>query len=122
METSETKKDIAPLKQEISYEQFAAMDLRVGKVLAAEIVPKTDKLIHLTVDLGFEIRSIVSGIAKYFKAEELPGRQVVVLANLAPRKMRGIESAGMILLAEDGDGKLIFVAPDQSTNPGSVIA
>jgi methionyl-tRNA synthetase len=82
-------------------------------------VPKADKLLQLEVDLGFETRTILSGIAMHFSPEEVVGRQVVVVANLAPRKMRGVESKGMILMAEDGDGKLRFVSPTEAVAPGS---
>jgi methionyl-tRNA synthetase len=99
-------------KPEIQYDDFAKLDLRIGTVTAAEKVPKADKLLKLNVDLGFEQRTIVSGIAEHFTAESLLNKQVIVVANLAPRKMRGIESQGMILLAEQPDGKLIFVSPE----------
>jgi methionyl-tRNA synthetase len=88
------------------------IDLRVGTILKAEKVEKADKLLKLTVDLGFEHRTIVSGIAEHFKPEEIIGKQVTVVANLAPRKLRGIESKGMILMAENSEGKLQFVNPD----------
>jgi methionyl-tRNA synthetase len=84
-------------------------------------VPKTDKLIKLELDTGIDKRTVVSGIAEYFKPEELPGKQVTILANLAPRKIRGIESHGMILLAEDQSGELIFVSPETKTGVGSVV-
>jgi methionyl-tRNA synthetase len=108
-------------KPEIVYDDFAKLDLRVGKILAAEKVEKADKLLKLTVDLGTEQRTIVSGIAAHFKPEDIVGRQVVVVANLAPRKMRGIESNGMILMAEDG-GKLFFVNPEDPIAPGSGVS
>jgi methionyl-tRNA synthetase len=97
------------------------MDLRIARILAAERVPKTDKLIKLELDTGIDRRTVVSGIAEYFKPEDLPGKQVTILANLAPRKIRGIESHGMVLLAEDASGKLILVSPDQETGEGSVV-
>jgi methionyl-tRNA synthetase len=84
-------------------------------------VAKADKLLKLEVDMGMEKRTIVSGIAMHFKPEEIVGKQVTVVANLAPRKMRGIESQGMILMAEDKDGKLIFVSPLDHTDPGSEV-
>lgn len=102
---------IAPVKPIIEFDDFAKVDLRAGTIIAAEKVQKADKLLKLEVDLGFEVRTIVSGIALHFEPETLIGQQVTVVANLAPRKMRGIESAGMILMGEDADGKLIFVAP-----------
>ena len=96
--------------------------LLVTDELSAEKVEKSDKLLKLEVDLGFEKRTIVSGIAMHFKPEELIGKQVVVVANLAPRKMRGIESNGMILLAEDTDGKLHFVSPENVIQSGSGVS
>jgi methionyl-tRNA synthetase len=112
----------APVKEQIGFEDFAKLDLRVGTVLAAEKVVKADKLLKLTVDLGFEQRTIVSGIAQHFKPEEVTGRQVVVVVNLAPRKMRGIESNGMILMAEDAAGGLHFVQPDNAIQAGSGVS
>lgn len=109
-------------KPEIVYDDFAKLDLRVGKILSAEKVEKADKLLKLEVDLGFEKRTIVSGIALHFKPEDIVGKQVVVVANLAPRKMRGIESNGMILMAENKAGKLIFVNPDEDTDAGSGVS
>ncbi len=109
-------------KPRIVYDDFAKLDLRVGKILSAEKVEKADKLLKLEIDLGFEKRTIVSGIALHFKPEEIVGKQVVVVANLAPRKMRGIESNGMILMAENKAGKLIFVNPDEDTDAGSGVS
>jgi len=103
--------EFAPVKPIIEFDDFAKVDLRAGTIIAAEKVQKADKLLKLEVDLGFEVRTIVSGIALHFEPETLIGQQVTVVANLAPRKMRGIESAGMILMAEDAAGKLVFVAP-----------
>jgi len=111
-----------PLKDEIVYDDFAKLDLRVGKILQAEKVEKADKLLKLEVDLGFEKRTVVSGIALHYKPEDIIGKQVIVVANLAPRKMRGIESKGMILMAEDGSGKLHFVSPENPTEPGSNVS
>jgi len=101
-----------PVKDEIQYDDFAKLDIRTGAILEASKVEKADKLLKLTVDLGFEKRTIVSGIAQHFQPEEIIGRQVVVLANLAPRTMRGIVSQGMILMAEDAEGRLSFVSPE----------
>jgi methionyl-tRNA synthetase len=117
----ESKSEIANLKSEIVFDDFSKVDLKVGTILSAEKVEKADKLLKLSIDLGFETRTIVSGIALHFKPEEIVGKQVVVVANLAPRKMRGIESNGMILMAEDKDGKLHFVNPDSSINPGAPV-
>lgn len=117
----ESVKADKPLKEEIVYDYFAKMDLRVGTILAAEKVAKADKLLKLEVDLGFEKRTIVSGIAQHFSPEEIVGKQITVVANLAPRKLKGIESKGMILMAENADGKLIFVSPLENTAPGSEV-
>ncbi len=112
----------APLKPEIVYDDFAKLDLRTGIIISAEKVEKADKLLKLEVDLGFEKRTIVSGIAKHFAPETLSGQKVVVVANLAPRKMRGIESNGMILMAEDGDGNLHFINNETDVPPGSGVS
>ena len=110
-----------PAKPEIVYDDFGKLDLRIGTILTAEKVAKADKLLKLEVDLGFEKRTIVSGIAQHFAPETLVNKQVIVVANLAPRKMRGIESQGMILTAEQPDGKLILVNPDALTVNGSTV-
>ncbi len=110
----------APLKEVISIDDFNKIDLRVGTIVAAEKVVKADKLLQLTVDLGFEKRTIVSGIAQQFDPAQLPGQRVVVVANLAPRKMKGIDSNGMILLSENSDGVLKFVEPGSDAENGSV--
>ena len=109
-------------KPEIQFDDFAKIDLAVGTITAAEKVEKADKLLKLTVDMGTETRTIVSGIALHFQPEDIVGRQVTVVKNLAPRKMRGIESNGMILMAEDASGKLVFVNPDASVAPGSGVS
>lgn len=111
-----------PLKSEIVFDDFSKIDLRIGTILSAEKVEKADKLLKLEVDLGFEKRIIVSGIALHFKPEEIIGKQVTVVCNLAPRKMRGIESNGMILMAEDKSGKLHFVNPDTAIDAGSTVS
>ena len=111
-----------PLKETIGYEDFTKLDLRVGTILTAEKMPKADKLIVMTVDTGVDKRTVVSGIAEHFTPEELIGKQVTVLANLAPRKLRGVESQGMLLLAENTDGKLVFLTPETSVRNGSVIS
>ena len=110
------------LKSPIQYDDFAKLDFRVGTITAAEKVEKADKLLKLEIDLGFEKRTIVSGIALHFNPGTIVGKQVVVVANLAPRKMRGIESNGMILMAEDADGKLKFISPDEATGNGSQVS
>jgi len=109
-------------KPTIIYDDFAKLELRVGTIVTAEKVEKADKLLKLGVDLGNEVRTIVSGIALHFKPEEIVGLQVVVVANLAPRKMRGIESNGMILMAEDKGGKLHFINPPDKIEPGSGVS
>ncbi|HJV18505.1 MAG TPA: methionine--tRNA ligase [Sediminibacterium sp.] len=110
------------VKPEIVFDDFAKIDLKVGTIVSAEKVEKADKLLKLQVDLGFETRTIVSGIALHFKPEEIVGRQVTVVVNLAPRKMRGIESNGMILMAEDAAGKLHFIHPETAINNGSGVS
>ncbi|MDD4922231.1 MAG: methionine--tRNA ligase [Bacteroidales bacterium] len=110
-----------PAKADIDFEQFAKMDIRIAKVLEAELVPKTSKLMKLKVDTGIDQRIIVSGIAEHFKPEEVVGKQVCVLVNLEARKLRGIESQGMILMAEDADGKLVFVQPSEAVANGSQV-
>lgn len=109
-------------KPEIVYDDFAKLELKVGTVTACEKVEKADKLLKLEVDLGSEKRTIVSGIALHYKPEELIGKQVIVVTNLAPRKMKGIESQGMILTAEDSDGKLQLLKPENPVAPGSNVS
>ncbi|HEY1019556.1 MAG TPA: methionine--tRNA ligase [Sediminibacterium sp.] len=111
-----------PVKPEIVFDDFAKIDLKVGKIVSAEKVEKADKLLKLSVDLGFETRTIVSGIALHFAPEDIVGKQVTVVTNLAPRKMRGIESNGMILMAEDANGKLHFINPETDINPGAGVS
>lgn len=109
-------------KNEIVYDDFAKLELRVGTVTACEKVEKADKLLKLTIDLGSETRTIVSGIALHYMAGEMIGKQVVVVVNLVPRKMKGIESQGMILTAEDKDGKLRLLKPEEAVSPGSPVS
>ena len=116
----ETK--VKPMKDLISYDEFVKMDIRVGTILEAEKVEKTDKLLKLLVDTGIDKRTVVSGIAIDHKPEEIIGKQVNILVNLAPRKIRGIESNGMILMAEDEDGSLKFAEPSDEVVNGSVVA
>jgi len=119
----ETKQpEITNLKSEIVFDDFAKIDLRVGTITAAEKIEKADKLLKLTVNLGFETRTIVSGIALHFKPEDIVGKQVTVVCNLAPRKMRGIESNGMILMAEDKNGKLHFINSNNKIDEGSTVS
>ncbi|MFC4232971.1 methionine--tRNA ligase [Parasediminibacterium paludis] len=120
--TEVVEKETIALKPEIVFDDFAKIDLRVGTIVSAEKVEKADKLLKLSVDLGFETRTILSGIALHFKPEDIVGKQVSVVVNLAPRKMRGIESNGMILMAEDHQGKLHFVNPESEINAGAGIS
>ena len=109
-------------KAEIQYDDFAKLELKVGTIIAAEKVAKADKLLKLTIDLGTEQRTVVSGIAMHYAPEAIVGKQVTLVANLAPRKMKGIESQGMILMAEDKDGRLVFVNPADAVAPGSGVS
>ena len=117
-----TEAVLTEAKAEVTYDDFAKLDLRVATVIACEKVEKADKLLKLTLQVGDEERTVVSGIALHFQPEEVVGKQVLLLANLAPRKMRGIESQGMILMAEDADGKLVFMSPSSSVAPGSGVS
>ena len=117
---AETTNALQPAKPEITYDDFSKLDIRTGKIIEAEKVPKADKLLKLLVDIGIEQRTIVSGIAEHFTPEEIVGKEVSVLVNLAPRKLRGIESNGMILMAEDANGKLYFVNAD-GVSAGNII-
>ncbi|MFO8000981.1 MAG: methionine--tRNA ligase [Marinilabilia sp.] len=114
-------KEAAPAKENITFEDFSSMDMRVGTIIEAEKVPKTKKLLKIKVDTGIDKRTVVSGIAEFFTPEEIVGRQVCILVNLASRKIKGIESQGMILMAEDANGRLEFVAPASKIKPGSEI-
>ena len=109
-------------KQQIQFDDFAKIDLRIGTIVSAKKVEKADKLLKLQIDLGYEKRTVVSGIAQYFTPEEIIGKQVTVVANLAPRTMRGIESNGMILMAEDNAGKLQFINADAAADNGSRVS
>lgn len=121
MNEVETKQP-APAKPEISYDDFVRLDLRIATITAAEAVPKSKKLLKLTLDTGLDTRTVVSGIAEHFSAEEVVGKQVTLLANLAPRTMMGIESQGMILMAEDRDGKLQFMQPGEAVWNGGTVS
>src|SRR5258705_5363361 len=109
-------------KPMIQYDDFAKLELKTGTVITCEKVEKADKLLKLELDLGTEKRIIVSGIAQHYTAEEMPGKQVIVVTNLAPRKMKGIESQGMILTAEDSNGKLQLLKPENPVIPGSIVS
>ena len=110
-----------PAKETVSFEDFTKIDMRTATVLEAEKVPNTDKLLKLTIDTGIDIRTIVSGIAEYFNPQDMVGKQISIVANLEPRKIKGIESKGMILMAEDAEGKLVLVSPLENIGNGSVI-
>ena len=118
---AEAAKQVAPQKDLCTFEQFEAMDIRTATVLEAERVPKTDKLLKLTIDTGIDKRTIVSGIAEYYTPEQMVGKQICILANLAPRTIRGIESKGMILMARQGDGKMRFITPAEALANGAQI-
>ncbi len=112
---------VEPQKEEVTFEQFQAMDIRTATVLEAEKVPKTDKLLKLTIDTGIDKRTIVSGIAQYYSPEDMVGKQICILANLKPRMIKGIESKGMILMASQKDGKMRFITPQEVVNNGSQV-
>ena len=111
--STDMDKEIAPQKDTITYDDFSKLDMRAGTIVEAEKMPKADKLLVLKVDTGLDTRTIVSGIANSFKPEDIVGKKVTVLVNLAPRKLRGVESEGMILMTENTEGKLVFVNPDE---------
>ncbi|HWY37851.1 MAG TPA: methionine--tRNA ligase subunit beta, partial [Bacteroidia bacterium] len=116
------KLEVKGQKEEITFDQFEKMDIRIGTVLEAEKVAGTDKLLKLKIDTGIDVRTVVSGIALYYKPEEMIGKQVSILVNLAPRKIKGIESKGMILMAENAKGELSLVSPTKdNTNNGSTV-
>ena len=114
-------KNFPPMKDEITFDDFTKMDIRVGEIKSAEKVKKADKLLQLTVDTGLDTRTVVSGIAEHYAPEEVIGKKVSILMNLAPRKIRGIESQGMILMAEDTEGNLSFVSPTKEMEAGGEI-
>ena len=120
--TFTTNKTILEMKKEIEFEDFSKLDLRIAKVKTCEKVEKADKLLHLTLEVGDEVCTVLSGIAEHFKPEEVVGRQVLYLYNLKPRKMRGMMSQGMILMAEDSEGKLYFVQADGLIPSGSTVS
>ena len=118
---AEAAAHVTAQKDEIVFDDFGKMDIRVSTILAAEKVAKTKKLLKLTVDTGIDKRTIVSGIAEYFTPDALVGRQVLVLVNLAPRELKGITSNGMILMAEDAAGKLVLLGPADKVNNGAIV-
>lgn len=111
----------APAKDPLTFDEFTKIDIRTATILEAEKVPKTTKLLKLKIDTGIDIRTIVSGIAEYFEPQDIVGKQISIIANLEPRKIKGIESKGMILMAEDRDGKLVIISPEEKVSNGSVI-
>ena len=113
--TADASAEVPEQKDTIGFDDFTKLDMRVGTILEAEKIPKTKKLLKLKVDVGIDVRTIVSGIAESFSAEEVLGQRVIVLVNLAPRKLRGVESQGMILMSDTADGKLSFIEPDQDS-------
>ena len=118
---AEAARQVAPQKPECTFEEFEKMDIRTATVLEAERVPKTDKLLKLTIDTGIDRRVIVSGIAEYYTPEAMVGRQICILANLKPRIIRGIESRGMILMAKQGDGAMRLVTPQEAVSNGAIV-
>ncbi len=121
-EMEQSQAEITPQKDTIQFDDFTKIDMRVGTIMEAEKMPKTKKLLVLKVDTGIDIRTIVSGIAESYKPEDVVGKKVTVLVNLAPRKLRGVESQGMILMTETPDGKLVFINPDEDINNGASIS
>ncbi len=118
---AEAANNVTEQKETVSFDDFQRMDIRVSTILAAEKVAKTKKLLKLTIDTGIDKRTIVSGIAEHYTPEELVGRQILVLVNLAPREIKGITSNGMILMAEDATGRLVLLQPEQGVNSGAMI-
>ena len=110
-----------PGKEPVTFDDFSRIDIRTATILEAEKVPKTTKLLKLKIDTGIDVRVIVSGIAEYYDPKDIIGKQISIVANLEPRKIKGIESKGMILMAEDKDGKLVIVSPADKVSDGSVI-
>jgi methionyl-tRNA synthetase len=121
-EKAATENPVKESKEDIVFEDFTKLDIRVGEIKAAEKIPKTKKLLKLTVDTGIDERTIVSGIAEHYDAEEVVGKKVSLLVNLAPRKIKGVESQGMILMAEGKGGELSFVSPEKGMEPGDVVS
>jgi methionyl-tRNA synthetase len=113
--------EVVPAKENCTFDDFNKMDIRNGTILEAERVPKTKKLLKLLIDTGIDKRTVVSGIAEYYTPEEIIGQQVSILVNLEPKELKGIQSQGMILMAQDADGSLKFVTPVQPVKNGSEI-
>jgi methionyl-tRNA synthetase len=121
-QNEQSNAQMAPMKDIITYDDFAKLDMRIVTILTAEKMQKSKKLLKLTVDTGLGNRTVLSGIAEHFAPEELIGKQVTMLINLAPRNMMGIDSEGMVLMAEDAGGKLKLLHPHEPTNQGSTIS
>jgi methionyl-tRNA synthetase len=121
-EKESSKQKIEPLKEKIDYEDFQKLDIRIGTILEAERVPKTKKLMKLLIDTGLDKRTLVGGIAEHYKPEDIIGKKVTILANLKHRKIRGIMSEGMLLMAENLDQNLAFLTPDKNVENGSKIS
>lgn len=117
----ETSSKRVPEKEPVSFDDFSRIDIRTATILEAEKVPKTTKLLKLKIDTGLDIRTIVSGIAEHYEPSDIVGRQISIVANLEPRKIKGIESRGMILMAEDSEGRLVMVSPCETVSNGSMI-
>jgi methionyl-tRNA synthetase len=120
-QSNTTAVNFPPQKPAVSFDDFTKLDIRLGTILEAEKVPKADKLLKLTVDTGIDVRTIVSGIANFYNPDEVVGKTVSVLLNLEPRKIRGVESQGMILMAENEAGELSFVSPEKEFGAGGEI-
>jgi methionyl-tRNA synthetase len=119
--TTAAESNFEPQKDTIDFEDFTKLDIRLGTILEAEKVEKADKLLKLLIDTGIDKRTVVSGIAEHYSPEEIVGKTVQILLNLAPRKIRGIESQGMILMAEDAEGKLSFMSPEKGFEAGGSV-
>jgi methionyl-tRNA synthetase len=117
----ENNQELIPVKADITYEDFAKLDIRTGIIIAAEKVAKTKKLLKLTIDTGLDKRIVVSGIAEFYEPEKIIGQAVAILINLEPKTIKGIKSQGMILMAENAKGELVFVIPAKSIEAGSTI-
>jgi len=122
LQNLQDNKAITPQKETITFDDFMGVDIRIGTILKAEKVAKTKKLLKLKVNVGIDTRTIVSGIAESFAPEDIIGKKVSVLVNLAPRKIRGVESQGMILMTETKDGKLSFVSPSGDIHDGEQVS
>jgi methionyl-tRNA synthetase len=120
-QNEESSLPVVEAKPEITYDDFMKMDIRIGTVLEAERVPKTQKLLKLKVDTGLDIRTLISGISEFYAPENIIGKQVCILANLQPRNIKGVESKGMILMAEGPDGKLKLVSPVEAIANGATV-